>query len=107
MPRGDNDVAMVFATTAVVALAFCLSGSALTVLNKQIMGFLPAPNVVLFGAKTPATLVLLVFGKLTLQLQIESLQRHKARRWFPLVILFYGMLASSMLALKFVTPRRS
>ena len=102
MPRGDNDVAMAFATTAVVALAFCLSGSALTVLNKQIMGFLPAPNVVLF-AQNAATLVLLVFGKSTLQLQIESLQRHKARRWFPLVILFYGMLASSMLALKFVT----
>ncbi len=85
-----------------VALAFCLSGSALTVLNKQIMGFLPAPNAVLF-AQNAVTLVLLAFGKSALKLQIEPLQRDKARRWFPLVLLFYAMLSSSMLALKFVT----
>ena len=88
-----------------VALAFCLSGSALTVLNKQIMGFLPAPNAVLF-AQNAVTLVLLAFGKSALKLQIEPLQRDKARRWFPLVLLFYAMLSSSMLALKFVTARQ-
>ena len=101
-PRGDNEVAMAVVTTTVVALAFCLSGSALTVLNKQIMGFLPAPNAVLF-AQNAVTLALLALGKSALSLQIEPLQRHKARRWFPLVLLFYAMLASSMLALKFVT----
>ena len=93
---------MAFVTTTLVALAFCLSGSALTVLNKQIMGFLPAPNAVLF-AQNAVTLVLLEFGKSALNLQVEALQRQKARRWFSLVMLFYAMLASSMLALKFVT----
>ena len=93
---------MAVVTTTFVALAFCLSGSALTVLNKQIMGFLPAPNAVLF-AQNAVTLVLLAFGKSALKLQIEPLQRDKARRWFPLVLLFYAMLSSSMLALKFVT----
>ena len=93
---------MAVVTTTVVALAFCLSGSALTVLNKQIMGFFPAPNAVLF-AQNAVTLALLKFGKSALNLQIETLNRHKARRWFPLVMLFYSMLASSMLALKFVT----
>ena len=93
---------MAVITTTFVALAFCLSGSALTVLNKQIMGFLPAPNAVLF-AQNAVTLVLLAFGKSALKLQIEPLQRHKAQRWFPLVLFFYAMLASSMLALKFVT----
>ena len=92
-------------TTTVVALAFCLSGSALTVLNKQIMGFFPAPNAVLF-AQNSVTLALLEFGKSALNLQIETLSRHKARRWFPLVMLFYTMLASSMLALKFVTATK-
>ena len=99
---GDYKVAMAVVTTILVALAFCISGSALTVMNKQIMGFLPAPNAVLF-AQNSLTLVLLGFGKSTLNLQIEALQRHKARRWAPLVMLFYSMLASSMLALEFVT----
>jgi len=63
---------------------------------------LPAPNAVLF-AQNAVTLVLLAFGKSALKLQIEPLQRDKARRWFPLVLLFYAMLSSSMLALKFVT----
>jgi len=93
---------MTAVTTTCVALAFCLSGSALTVLNKQIMGFLPAPNVVLF-AQNAVTLALLELGKSAMNLQIETLNRHKARRWFPLVMLFYTMLASSMSALKFVT----
>ena len=93
---------MAIVAITLVALAFCLSGSALTVLNKQIMGFFPAPNTVLF-AQNAVTLMLLVFGKSVLSLQIEPLQRHKAKRWFTLVLLFYAMLASSMLALKFVT----
>ena len=95
-------VAMAVVTITLVASAFCLSGSALTVLNKQIMGFFPAPNAVLF-AQNAVTLVLLAFGKSVLSLQIEPVQRHKAKRWFTLVLLFYAMLASSMLALKFVT----
>ena len=85
-----------------VAVAFCLSGSALTVLNKQIMGFFPAPNAVLFAQNT-VTLMLLASGKSVFSLQIETLQRHKAKRWFVLVLLFYAMLVSSMLALKYVT----
>ena len=95
-------VAMAVVTITLVAAAFCLSGSALTVLNKQIMGFFPAPNAVLF-AQNAVTLVLLAFGKSVLSLQIEPVRRHKAKRWFALVLLFYAMLASSMLALKFVT----
>ena len=86
----------------VVALAFCLSGSTLTVLNKQIMGFFPAPNAVLF-AQNGVTLALLAFGKTALNIHIESFSWVKAVRWFPLVLLFYGVLVSSMLALKFVT----
>ena len=93
---------MAVVTITLVASAFCLSGSALTVLNKQIMGFFPAPNAVLF-AQNAVTLVLLAFGKSVLSLQIEPVQRNKAKRWFALVLLFYAMLASSMLALKFVT----
>lgn len=93
---------MTVVNTTLVALAFCLSGSALTVLNKQIMGFLPAPNAVLF-AQNAVTLALLGFGKSALDLHIEPLQRQKIRRWLPLVMLFYAMLVSSMLALKFVT----
>lgn len=95
-------VAMAVVTITLVAAAFCLSGSALTVLNKQIMGFFPAPNAVLF-AQNAVTLVLLAFGKSVLSLQIEPVRRHKAKRWCALVLLFYAMLASSMLALKFVT----
>ena len=49
-------VAMAVVTITLVAAAFCLSGSALTVLNKQIMGFFPAPNAVLF-AQNAVTLV--------------------------------------------------
>ena len=85
-------VAMAVVTITLVASAFCLSGSALTVLNKQIMGFFPAPNAVLF-AQNAVTLVLLAFGKSVLSLQIEPVQRHKAKRWFTLVLLFYAMLA--------------
>ena len=93
---------MTFVRLTLVALAFCLSGSVLTVLNKRIMGFWPAPNFVLFAQNT-VTLMLLAFAKSVLGLRIDPLQRNKAKRWFALVLLFYAMLASSMLALKSVT----
>lgn len=93
---------MALVKITLVALAFCLSGSALTVLNKQVMGFFPAPNAVLWAQNT-VTLLLLACGKSMLGFQIEPLQRKKAKRWFVLVLLFYAMLVSSMLALKSVT----
>ena len=91
-----------YATTTVTALAFCISGSALTLLNKQIMHFLPAPNLVLF-AQNAATLVLLRCGKVFCTYEVDPLEKSKVLRWLPLVFLFYGMLASSMLALTTVT----
>ena len=92
------------ATLAVVlvALVFCLSGSVLTVLNKQIMSYLPTPNTVLF-AQNAGTLLLLTIGKSFFGLKVDPLQRQKARRWFSLVLLFYAMLAASLMALRTVT----
>ena len=90
------------ATTALVALAFCISGSALTILNKLIMAFLPAPNLVLF-AQNFVTLLLLKLGYLGSLYELETFQKQKAIRWLPLVCLFYVMLASSMLSLKTLT----
>lgn len=84
-----------------VALTFCVSGSLLTVLNKQIMTYLPTPNVVLFAQNT-VTVLLLWCGKFFHGMQLEPIQARKARRWFSLVVLFYTMLASSLLALEAV-----
>lgn len=66
------------------------------------MSFLPAPNAVLL-AQNAVTLALLLVGKSALRLQMEPLHQNKAKRWCPLVFLFYSVLASSMMALKFVT----
>ena len=54
-------------------------------------------------AQNVVTLALLEFGRSACDLRIESVDRYKARRWFPLVFLFYTMLASSMFALEYVT----
>ena len=90
------------AAISCVSLVFCASGSALTVLNKLMMEFLPAPNFVLL-LQNCGTLALLVTGRHAVPFSIDSMTREKVVKWMPLVLLFYGMLASSMLALKSVT----
>lgn len=89
-------------STAVAGTVFCLSGSALTILNKHIMVFLPAPNSVLL-LQNVGTIILLFVGATALPYSIDPLERGKAMKWLPLVFLFYGMLVSSMLALENVT----
>ena len=93
---------MAFLALTLVALVYCLSGSALTVLNKKIMSYLPTPNFVLF-AQNAVALFLLLLGKIFFGLEVDTIRKRKALRWFPLVLLFYAMLASSLLALTKVT----
>jgi hypothetical protein len=90
------------AAIASVSLIFCLSGSALTIINKMLMTFLPAPNFVLF-LQNCGTLGLLLAGRHAVPFSIDNMTREKVVKWMPLVLLFYGMLVSSMFALKSVT----
>jgi len=62
----------------------------------------PAPNLVLFLQNT-VTLLLLVIGASILSYDLNALEVTKTLKWLPLVILFYGMLVSSLLALESVT----
>jgi hypothetical protein len=85
-----------------IALTFCVSGSALTIFNKLAMVAFPAPNLVLF-LQNAATLLLLVIFASVLSYDISDLEITKMKKWLPLVLMFYGMLVSSMFALESVT----
>ena len=66
------------------------------------MQFLSAPNIVLF-LQNAGTLLLLSFGDALSVFELGKLEVTKAVKWFPLVLLFYAMLASSMFALMTVS----
>ena len=84
------------------ATTFCLSGSLLTIFNKLAMTAFPAPNFVLF-LQNSSTLLLLAAGAPIVPYELGALERTKVLKWLPLVLLFYLMLVSSMLALESVT----
>jgi GDP-mannose transporter len=88
--------------TSLTALTFCVSGSALTIFNKLAMKAFPAPNFVLL-LQNVVTLMLLAVGAFIFSYELYAFKKTIMVKWLPLVMLFYGMLASSMLALESVT----
>lgn len=86
---------------AAIVLAYCLSGTALTLVNKVVIGAFPYPNtliaiqnaiavsIILTGSATVPT----VFGKL------PPLNGQTLKDWGPIVVLFVGILLSSLLSL--------
>ena len=89
-------------TVVFVGFVFCASGSLLTVLNKLIMQELHAANALLL-LQNSGTLILLVAGERCTPIALEALSQERIIKWSPLVFLFYLMLASSLIALRYVT----
>jgi hypothetical protein len=86
---------------AVILLAYCVSGTALTLVNKVVIGKFPFPNTLLAIQNAIAVAVIVTgsfaapatFGKL------PELNQQTLREWTPIVVLFVAILLSSLLSL--------
>jgi Triose-phosphate Transporter family len=90
-----------FTKIAVVMFLYCVSGTALTLVNKVAMTTFPFPNVVLV-LQNVATVVMLCIGSAASPLmfgRMPPLSRQTLTLWAPLAVAFVVMLISSMLAL--------
>jgi drug/metabolite transporter (DMT)-like permease len=97
--------ALGFAKTAVVIVAYCIVGNALTLVNKIVMMHFPYPNVVVL-VQCIVTIGLVLCGEKLLPHitgDIRDLEWPLIKQWIWLTILFFIMLLSSMYALETVT----
>lgn len=90
--------------TAVMSL-YCASGTLLTLTNKLAVGVFPSPNALLLLQSTLTVFLLLLLTR-TLPDVVGPLPRLSCETlvlWSPPVLLFVGMLATSLLALLHVS----
>mmetsp|Transcript_3770 Transcript_3770/g.7782 ORF Transcript_3770/g.7782 Transcript_3770/m.7782 type:complete len:303 (-) Transcript_3770:239-1147(-) len=91
--------------TALVIVAYCIVGNALTIVNKIVMLHYPYPNVVVL-LQCIVTIGLVRFGERFLPQitgEVKPLEWPLIKVWIWLTILFFVMLLSSMYALETVT----
>ena len=87
-------------TGAIIAV-YCVCGTAMTLVNKVVIGRFPFPDALIAIQNVMATFVLLsgsfimpsTFGRM------PKLTKHTLREWVPIVFLFVGILLSSLMAL--------
>jgi hypothetical protein len=87
-------------------LSFCFLGMGLTFINKLCVLEFPYPNTLLVIQCVVAVVLLLVAERIPAlkgDIKVDPLKLNIVIRWIPLVILFIGLLASSLFALKYVT----
>ena len=88
-----------------VFIAYCLSGTLLTLSNKTVMMQFPYPTTTV-AIQNAVAVLLLVVGAAVCPALIDkppALQSTVVKRWLPLVILFVVMLSSSLKALMHVS----
>eukprot|EP00959_Pyramimonas_sp_CCMP1952_P168916 3528686-Pyramimonas_sp.AAC.1 len=94
-----------FVRTALVIVAYCVVGNALTIVNKIVMMNFPYPNMVVL-LQCIVTIWLVLGGEKVVPHitgEVKSLEWPLVKVWIWLTILFFAMLLSSMYALETVT----
>jgi len=83
---------------------FCLFGMGQTFVNKLCMASFPYANTLLVIQCSTTVLFVLIAEKIpSLNIKVDPLRKNAVIAWIPLVILFIGLLATSLFALKYVT----
>jgi GDP-mannose transporter len=87
-------------TKLTVIITYAIAGTALTLVNKLCMIYWPFPNLLL-GFQLACTVAFIAVHKSMTNnaLNVDGLSLELARIWAPLVLLFFGMLVSSLSAL--------
>lgn len=98
------------ALVAIILCSYCIAGTLLTLLNKNAISFFPHPLLILMIQNTASLLIVSLAIRFSNDTSLGSV-RHRMcthskdflKTWIPLVLLFTGMLLSSLLALQSVT----